>query len=66
MIYLDVISTIQDPEKPCTLEYLDVVQEDLISVKRGGKLVHLTPTWCIILDYALLNSLNNPWLYRKR
>ncbi len=31
-VLLDIIRTIQDPEKPMTLEDLEVVNEDLISV----------------------------------
>lgn len=29
---IDIIRTIQDPEKPCTLEELSVVDEDLVTV----------------------------------
>ena len=31
----DIIRTIQDPEKPETLEELDVVQEDLVQVREN-------------------------------
>lgn len=33
MIFLDIIKTIKDPEKPNTLEELNVVYEDGISVR---------------------------------
>uniref|UniRef100_A0A7S3NGP8 MIP18 family-like domain-containing protein n=1 Tax=Euplotes harpa TaxID=151035 RepID=A0A7S3NGP8_9SPIT len=42
----DIISTIRDPEKPYTLEELDVVQADLISVSQPNPSVTLaTITW---------------------
>ena len=43
----DVISTIRDPEKPLTLEELEVVQEDLITVRRGenGEYTNVIIKW---------------------
>ncbi|CAI2381511.1 unnamed protein product [Moneuplotes crassus] len=43
----DIIATIKDPEKPYTLEELDVVQEDLITVRKDDDLgyIHVMIKW---------------------
>lgn len=40
----DIIKNINDPEHPLTLEQLNVVSKDLISIERNKVLVFFTPT----------------------